>query len=75
MTVFTPQNKAFNTYSYIKTEWNLVNVTVTRHEVNNFVFLEYSLALKRNHAFYCKSVLCVIAIRIKIFPTEMGIKK
>lgn len=54
MIVFTPTDKAFNTYSYIKTEWNLINITVTNNEANNFVWLEYSLSLKRNHAFYCK---------------------
>lgn len=39
-------------HSYIHTEWKLLNITVTPLEENDFVWLEFIVHLKRNHAFY-----------------------
>lgn len=42
----------FMNHSFILTEWKLLNITVEAHELNEFVWLEFKLHLKRNHAFY-----------------------
>lgn len=39
-------------HSFIHTEWKLLNITVSANEQNEFVWLEFMLYLKRNHAFY-----------------------
>jgi hypothetical protein len=44
--------KPFMNHSYIHTEWKLLNITVTSLEENDFVWLEFIVHLKRNHAFY-----------------------
>lgn len=36
----------------IHTEWKILNVTVIQKFGNNFCYLEYTLNLKRNSAFY-----------------------
>jgi hypothetical protein len=36
----------------IHTEWKILNVTVIQKYGNNFCYLEYTLNLKRNSAFY-----------------------
>lgn len=44
--------KPFQNHSFIHTEWKLLNITVSVLEHNDFVWLEYMIHLKRNHAFY-----------------------
>lgn len=61
------EGKAYNTFSYIKTEWNLLNVSVVNKEINNFVWLEYSLYLKRNHAFYGKLTFNQIYLSLSLY--------
>jgi hypothetical protein len=52
--VMNDNEKPFLNHSFINTEWKLLNITVTPLEQNEFVWLEYMLHLKRNHAFYGK---------------------
>ena len=41
-------------HSFINTEWRLLDINVQPGEQNDFVWLEFTLYLKRNHAFYGK---------------------
>ena len=52
ISVHTDYDKPFNNYSFINTEWRLLNISVVLLEVNDFVWLEFTLYLSRNHAFY-----------------------
>lgn len=49
--VFHDENPYMN-HSFINTEWRLLNIKVQPGEQNEFVWLEFTLFLKRNHAFY-----------------------
>ena len=44
-----------NKSSYIYTEWKLYNLTSSVQGSNNFLYVEYNLYLKRNHAYYGES--------------------
>lgn len=44
--------RPFLNHSFIHTEWKLLNITYEALEQNDFVWLEFVLHLKRNHAFY-----------------------
>ena len=44
--------------SQIKTEWDVLRMSVTLKEQNNIVYLEYTLSLKRNSAFYGNYTMC-----------------
>ena len=50
--VYYDNEKPFMNHSFINTEWKLLNIHVTALEQNEFVWLEFVLHLKRNHAFY-----------------------
>ena len=43
---------AYSNYSFIQTEWQLLKVTNASDEINGFVWLEYSLFLKRNYVVF-----------------------
>lgn len=43
-----------NKSSYIYTEWKLYNLSSVVRRSNNFLYVEYILFLKRNHAYYGK---------------------
>ena len=49
--------KPYMNHSFIKTEWNLLKLNVTRKEENDFTWLEFTIYLRRNHAFYCNSII------------------
>jgi len=44
-------------HSFINTEWRLLSINVQPGEQNNFVWLEFTLYLKRNHAFYVNHMI------------------
>ncbi len=50
--VYYDNEKPFMNHSFIHTEWKLLNISVMPFEENEFVWLEFKLHLKRNHAFY-----------------------
>ncbi len=52
ISVYTDFDKPFQSYSFIQTEWDLLNISVSYREVNDFVWLEFILSLKRNHDYY-----------------------
>jgi nicotinic acetylcholine receptor len=54
--VFHDENPYMN-HSFINTEWRLLNINVQPGEQNNFVWLEFTLYLKRNHAFYVNHMI------------------
>ena len=41
-------------HSFILTEWKLLNITADEGEENDFVWVEFMIMLRRNHAFYGK---------------------
>lgn len=49
--------RAYSNYSFIQTEWHLLKIKNSSDEDNGFVWLEYTVFLKRNHAFFGKSYL------------------
>ena len=52
--VFYNNEIPFQNHSYIHTEWKLLNITMLALEQNDYVWLEFMIHLKRNHAFYGK---------------------
>jgi hypothetical protein len=46
------ESEYLNQTNAIHTEWQVMNLTVILRERNDYVWLEYMLNLKRNHAFY-----------------------
>jgi hypothetical protein len=54
--------KPYINHPFIHTEWKLLNISVKPNEVNNFVWLEFTLHLKRNHAFYVNHMIFPFAI-------------
>jgi hypothetical protein len=50
------ESEYLNQTNAIHTEWQVMNLTVILRERNDYVWLEYMLSLKRNHAFYGKII-------------------
>ncbi|RNA21152.1 neuronal acetylcholine receptor subunit alpha-7 isoform X2 [Brachionus plicatilis] len=50
--VYYNNEKPYLNHSFIHTEWKLLNISVLANEQNDFVWLEFTLFLQRNHAFY-----------------------
>jgi hypothetical protein len=49
-------------HSFIDTEWKLINITYEQKEYKGYYYLEYTLNLKRNHAFYVNHMIFPFAI-------------
>ncbi len=60
--VVNDEIRPFLNYPFINTEWKLTNVSVVPKEENNFVWLEFTLHLKRNSAFYVNHMIFPFAI-------------
>lgn len=55
--VYYNNEKPYLNHSFIHTEWKLLNISVVANEQNEFVWLEFTLFLQRNHAFYGKILI------------------
>ncbi len=72
--VVNDASKPFLNYPFINTEWKLTNVTVSPNEENNFVWLEFKLHLKRNHAFYVNHMIFPFAILSSLSKSPCNIQ-
>lgn len=43
---------AYSNYSFIQTEWHLLKIENRTDNDNGFIWLEYTVYLRRNHAFF-----------------------
>jgi hypothetical protein len=56
LTVNDDKERPFMNHSFIHTEWKLINMSVRSLSENDFVWLEFTVELKRNHDFYGKII-------------------